>query len=91
MAPRTQATGNNHGGSSKGPSGASKPTEAVTPAPDRRGDRSIVMPSTAAAQAASGVSVAHAGSAAAARADRQAAGGESTSLLPEPVAHASKT
>ena len=50
-----------------------------------------MTPSTAAAQAASGTSVANADAAAATRADRQAADGESTLLLPAPVADASKT
>ena len=50
--------------------------------PDKSSDKSIVMPSSAAAQAASGASIATADSAAPLKADRQAAGGEDILLLP---------
>lgn len=49
------------------------------------------MPCSAAAQAASGTSVASANSAAPVQADRQTVGGESELLLPAPVAKDSKT
>lgn len=53
---------------------SNKPPEAVADVPDERSDRSFVMPSSAAAQVATGVSVANAESAAAA--DRQIVGGK---------------
>lgn len=55
-----------------------KPLEAVADVPDERSDRSFVMPSSAAAQAATGASVANAESAA--MADRQTIGGKSPCL-----------
>ena len=52
---------------------ANKPCEAEADVPDKRSDKSVVMPSSAAAQAATGTSVATSESAV--RADRQAIGG----------------
>lgn len=61
---------------------ANKPREAEANVPDKRSDRSIVMPSSAAAQAATGSSVATSESAV--RADRQAIGGaEPTFIIPK--------
>ncbi|KAL3153931.1 hypothetical protein ABBQ32_013493 [Trebouxia sp. C0010 RCD-2024] len=94
--PQSKATAKNNGASSKSPAASSKPAEAVAAIPDKGSDRSIVMPSTAAAQAASGASVGNAGSAAATRADRLAsAGTQPTFIIPKvpgfhperPVAH----
>ena len=77
--PQTKA-GNSNGTSSRSPAASSKPAEAMAAIPDKGSDRSIVMPSTAAAQAASGASVINAGSAAATRADRLVSAG--TDSLP---------
>lgn len=85
---QTKATGNNNGASSKSPAASSKPAEAVAAIPDKGSDRSIVMPSTAAAQADSGVPVVNAESAAAVRADRLVSGMSSSLLSPVPVAGA---
>lgn len=60
---------------------ASQPVEGVAVVPDKRSNQSIVMPSSAAAQVASGTSVASAESAV--RADRKAAdGAEPTFIIP---------